>query len=878
MDTSKNISIILTETDLSPQNINSTAKVIEHNPNKIFLLSTDGNLRLHQVIDNLNEVITKKSLLTKTRIAYNLKFDLKTVLKTGDNFSNDGVEVKTLADLLEYLDFDENLSIRRADYHVLIDDEGVDKTADNTDLASQAVAKLFQQTIFLNINLDIQKKSELKMAIMKDRFRKNYTALCTELARQHDFLSAAISHGNLNESGKNRVTEMLDAVKKTLDELAKARKRPIRIAAMGTKKAGKSVVINSLLRRDYAPTSSELPTPNTIKYIPSDPNSTLTLDYAGKKYSFAKGEDLNKFIDGEFQRARNQGGKGAALPNMTIYYPCDELNGYEVWDTPGPNFAGAGDEHRKNAEECIHEVDVCIFVMNYSSHLTDDEVEFLEQIREFFQKEGKFYSLFITVNRIDERYAAEVQKSVPRVLDYISGRLEQLNYKNIVVFGTSALQSFYLDKILSLSGGKDISQDTLRDLEEKYLDEDEKIITQIDFIGGAIEKLRRFHGIKNAGATELEAYSGMPQLRHYVKYVGESKADSEIVNKVVNSCEGQFGIIKSLLSIVEYQTLSDEAKKYLRAVTVRIDEVHNMARDFKSRIGDVISAGALRAAQKDAEKQTGYVKNTAIKEFKENVDLAVSRMTVTEQIIRDLADNSSNADFMNDLSVEVKNAFENIKKESTRNMEQFVKVTAYERKTQLETALNSATQEITEKVSDINKTLRKAGVPTIDLPTFPISISLNISNVNISGSVDSESIQDFAKDSIHAVERGGFFGSILDFFHTKTVVKVYEFKNAVSDRIKYNGNEKINSVFTDISRQVQNEIGKIFDNFIKGCDEASNTYQKIFSNTLYDINVVLDETGKKKAELDRNIAVLQNIDKNFQPFFKIWDNIRGENE
>ncbi len=303
-----------------------------------------------------------------------------------------------------------------------------------------------------------------------------------------------------------------------------------------------------------------------------------------------------------------------------------------------------------------------------------------------------------------------------------------------------------------------------------------------------------------------------------------------------------------------------------------------MARDFKSRIGNVISAGALRAAQKDAEKQTGYVKNTAIKEFKENVDLAVSRMTVTEQIIRDLADNSSKADFMNDLSVEVKNAFENIKKESTRNMEQFVKVTAYERKTQLETALNSATKEITEKVSDINKTLRKAGVPTIDLPTFPISISLNISNVNISGSVDNESIQDFAKDSIHKVEREGFFGSILDFFHTKTIVKVYEFKNAVSDRIKYNGNEKINSVFTDISRQVQNELGKIFDNFIKGCDEASNTYQKIFSNTLYDINVVLDETGKKKSELDRNIAVLQNIDKNFLPFFKIWDNIRGENE
>ena len=117
---------------------------------------------------------------------------------------------------------------------------------------------------------------------------------------------------------------------------------------------------------------------------------------------------------------------------------------------PWSNFAGAGDEHRKNAENCIREADVCIFVMNYSSYLNDDEAKFLQQIREFFQAEGKFYSLFITVNRIDERYSSEAKKSIVYVLDYIGSHLEQLDYKNIVTLETSALQYFYLNSVKNL--------------------------------------------------------------------------------------------------------------------------------------------------------------------------------------------------------------------------------------------------------------------------------------------------------------------------------------------------------------------------------------------------------------------------------------------
>ena len=174
MDTSRKICTVLTAEDLSTEKISETAAIIEHNLNKVYLLNP--SIKLCNVIDRVSKVIRKKSALTKTRMAYNLSFGLKTVLKTGNDLSADGDEVKTFADLLELI-LDENLSLKREDYHVIIDDENLT----DKELANQAVAKLFQQTIFLNIGLDIQKKSEIKMSIMKNRFRANYSELVAQI-------------------------------------------------------------------------------------------------------------------------------------------------------------------------------------------------------------------------------------------------------------------------------------------------------------------------------------------------------------------------------------------------------------------------------------------------------------------------------------------------------------------------------------------------------------------------------------------------------------------------------------------------------------------------------------------------------------------------
>ena len=173
MDTSRNICTVLSESDLLPENVRTTVKTIEHNPNKFYLLAAGGEKPLWEIIEELSKSVEDDNTLTKMRIAYDLNFDLPTVLKTGEDNSVDGDAAKTFADLLELMDFDENLNLNRADYHVIINDDGIEKSPDYDDAASRAVAKLFQQTVLLNIdNLDIQKKSELKAAQIKKRLRR----------------------------------------------------------------------------------------------------------------------------------------------------------------------------------------------------------------------------------------------------------------------------------------------------------------------------------------------------------------------------------------------------------------------------------------------------------------------------------------------------------------------------------------------------------------------------------------------------------------------------------------------------------------------------------------------------------------------------------
>lgn len=902
MDTTRNICIILTPDDLLSENIRTTVKTIEYNPNKFYLLQFGWRTNLWEVVEQLGKVSEDDNMLTRMRIAYDFEFELDTELKTGDNISAAGVEAETFADLLELMEFDENLNLKRGDYHVIINDEDIEQSADYNDDASREVAKLFQQTVFLNlVGLDIQKKSEIRKALIKDRFRANYSALLNEIQKNEDYINETLNqNSNLSDESRERALKIIDAFHVMLDEFKKAKSRPIRIAAMGTKKAGKSVVINSLLKRDYAPTSSTLPTPNTIKYIPADPKSDLTLEYGGKTYTFTSAKALKDFIGEEFKKAQKESGEGAGLPNMTIYYPCDDLNGYEVWDTPGPNVAFT-DEHQKNAEECIKEVDVCIFVMNYSNHLTNDEVNFLQKIHEIFKKNNKFYSLFITVNRIDERYAVDEEKSVDRILDYISVRLAALNppYKNITIFGTSALQSFYLDDVIDLvkadrmEDGENADKLPLIDADSIFplMKRHKNATTQIKFVNDAFGSLKYFHDIENATEKELYALSGVPQLWSYTKYIGEKKADMEIVDRVVGVCETQFAIIKNSLLVADLLKLTEEDRAYLVELGKLIEGLKREVDKAINEIQPLMTEDKLKAAFYDVGEEIKSNREDAKKTAAERCENILKNATLTKDDVILLAEKNTQSDNVEKIIADITQMVLGVNKRSAETLDKSKNGICEKQISKVENGIQRAQEKISQKTAEVKSKVTNSTAQGImesfQVPEFPSGLDHLMSEVQridifLAGVLDiAAKDAEFDISWTETVEReaNGIWENICSFFgktYYEQVTRhgkdydVGKFKKALASKLVKENSDAVDKAHEKMEKAIQDEIREIFKNVKTQCDQIGDSYKKLYADFAQDIRLASDETSQHRDALERDIATFNGIKENLQPFFDMW--------
>ena len=928
METSKKVSIILTPEDLTAENIQTTVKTMEHHSNKFYLLKADWNTDLCYVIEDLSKESEDATLLTKTRMAYDLNFDLKTTLKIGDSDSD--TELKAFADLLELMDFNENLILNRSDYHVIIDDSD-SKSSDGENAADRAVAKLFQQIIFLNLNLDIQKKSEISKSLIKNRFREKYGELLQEVTEDKKYIETVIQHADLTADNKQRFEKINVAFDDILKEIAKAKTRPLRIAAMGTKKAGKSVVINSLLKRDYARTSSTLPTPNTIKYIPASPDSKIKLEYNGETYIFDTDKEIKSFIDDEFKRAQKITGKGAGLPDMTIYYPCDDLNGYEIWDTPGPNVAFT-DEHRKNAEECIREVDVCIFVMNYSNHLTNDEMSFLRQIHSAFKENNKFYSLFIAVNRIDERYAVAEEKSVNRILDYIGGRLENLPtpYKNIVIFGTSALQSFYLDEVIELVkaerkvDGADENELPLVDLDsidfrspfsKKFTTDPEK--TEISTIGDLLGKLYNFHDIENPTEKELYALSGIPQLFQYAKYISSQKADMEIVNSVVARCEEKFATINNAFLVTDLVELTEQDKERLHELGRLIEglknEVEQATRDIEPLIGDDKKYKAFH----EIDNTLKSVEKSAQETAKSRTEMILNDLDLTPADVENIASNED-SEKLTAFYKNVGDVILGLNTQSAENLSRTERASCDDYFRAVETGTQKAQNKILQKISEVKASVQNTAEKNIlskfEFPQFPTDINRLFSeSEGFQVTVDSN-IEQIAEDAgkTEAVQKyrteieertrivtrprppkttwekvKAWFGAKYDeeveetyqeeieipYIEYKKIYEVEKFKRTLLDSVLRKISAVINNEHDMMTTAVKAEVSSVFADVNKQCNDIREGYRNIFDSFKKDIDAAGNETAEHKKALENDIKVLNDIHEKVQPFLKIWNEI-----
>ena len=308
------------------------------------------------------------------------------------------------------------------------------------------------------------------------------------------------------------VSENFQSAVKILDEILNAsHDDKTDITFIGTKKSGKSSLINAVLGAEYTPSSSELPTPNKVSYLWSGfTDNSLRVESEGNKKIFTNAEEVNGYLASEFRQANKN---SSALKPMKIYIPNfpEDLHDFTITDTPGPNFA-ASKEHTEVTENTLKDIQHCVFIMNYSAHLTDDEIALFDKVYKVLNNKRRHQTIIVAVNRIDEMYAADVIKSYERFADYILRRLNALGYENIVVVSISAITSVYTEKIRQLLSDEDKNSldKQLKNLRREYKGTDKS--TAISFVEKSLETLSDFHGIKIETLDQLKQTSRVNYL------------------------------------------------------------------------------------------------------------------------------------------------------------------------------------------------------------------------------------------------------------------------------------------------------------------------------------------------------------------------------
>lgn len=504
-----------------------------------------GQRMLYEYIDDLN---LSNPALCKLKIFRELAPICVSLFNNGKM-----TDYEKLSDLLAEIDIDNSCE-------VIVRGDLSGKDEDRKKTRTQ-LSDIMQQFVYLNIQLDrihIMTEKEYEDSEKVKEFSKNIKLHEKNLQASVELISK--EKFNSNSDIVEKVKSNLEEIK---DYLKEAQENELKIAVAASKKSGKSMVVNSMLKCELAPTSLEIATPNNCIYKKS--YEGYTLEYSNEKKSFEDGKALRQYIKEIFKDASMDKESGYAVPDMMIgYRKIDNgLSTYTIYDTPGPDLAGASG-HKKAAASAIKDADVVIFSIDYTKHFTDTEVNYLNSIKEKFEKNHKYYSLIINVNKLDARYGNEGDKSVARILDYLRNKLISIapEFRDSIVIGTSALTYFDCIEIEKLKEFDNLEEDgNLRDnidalIEEwKYEESKSEEVTRLQFISTMLGNMKTFEGIKASAVEQVKRVSGMPNLLSYVEYIANEKAKIEKVNSLIYKIDNLYTDIQNLFV---FQRLEEE--------------------------------------------------------------------------------------------------------------------------------------------------------------------------------------------------------------------------------------------------------------------------------------------------------------------------------
>lgn len=474
------------------------------------------------------------------------------------------------------------------------------------------LAFIVQQLIFIDYPLetvDILLKQEERDADKAKRFMKHVDELLsgciTAINRLNKLKERVSSEAEDALSTKRKRLEYIEdalnsciAIKEQIDKSIQVE---LKLAVAASKKAGKSVIVNSFLGEQIAPTSTELATPNNCIYRRS-PDRQYHLRVEGQaEQTYADREAVYDAINEYFRSAQNNSEQLFTCPDMHIDYVTDKNNfsSYTIFDTPGPDAAGT--DHAKAAQEAMQKCDVAVFAIDYAKYLTTSEEAYLKDVKKMFSAQGKFHSLIFALNKIDVRYTdPDSPKSFIMSVDFLKKRLADIDeaYRDCIIFPTSSLE-YFCAVVAEKAGVTELNAENNLPIGEmkavKFAHSD---VRALAWLHTHSENLEFYHGFQNISYDVFKKDSGMPALMSYVSYVAQSKARKEIVNSVAFKISSQKAKVQSVINnIVNIEALINADDEQISKIT-RI--INNYADNVKAILSRDFSEDELKAIPQNA--------------------------------------------------------------------------------------------------------------------------------------------------------------------------------------------------------------------------------------------------------------------------------------
>ncbi len=527
------------------------------------------------------------------------------------------------------------------------------------DAVRTQLSAIVQQLVYLGIPLgkmQVVTEKEAKDLVIIKRYEENVNLYDSLSKKIYDEIAAKRFPNN--EKLKNQV---LTSLKKIQGYIAESRETELKVAVAASKKSGKSVVVNSMLECELAPTSLELATPNNCVYKKSD---KYYLKYKGETKYFDTPQDVKEYIIPIFKDAEFDEKNKFAIEDMEIgYIPTTEnLSSLTIYDTPGPDLAGTA--HHTAADNAIKESDVLIFPIDYTKYLTDTETAYLKDIRDVFAKKKKFYSLIFDINKTDQRFTSEGDKCMVRVIDFIREKLIAIapEFKDSIIFGTSALTYFNVLEIPKIIGCEDLKDASVADL---FLELDSRLnnldLTQDEedklmFIQEQSNRFKRTFNVKVTNLQQVKQFSGMPDLLNYVNYITQNKARAERLNNLIYSIDSEIISIWNLFKFADLENQLAENKEKLEKAKKILETFHNEVKTiYDDTYPDIVEKAKKKKLDSIALRNGFLEKNANLKNLsgfvrETFIDSEISEQKCLNQAIGD--------NFKKEYRKQLKNAFD----------------------------------------------------------------------------------------------------------------------------------------------------------------------------------------------------------------------------